>query len=263
MILKRLEKFIIESQVYNFIRFNFISEIVAELILNKTKTEIKYYSSFLCYNTSENLIFDVGANKGNKVKAFRKMGFKVVAIEPEKRSLETLYYRFGKDKKVIIVEKGISNNEETLKLQITESRSGLNTFSNKWVNILKTTEKNRWNQKYDFNTYYEVSVTTLDKLIECYGMPNFIKIDVEGFELNVILGLGVLPRYLSFESNLPEFISETIAIIERLSLQNLKVKYNYSTNNKLRSNKWLSKEEILDIVINLKLRYVEVICFAD
>lgn len=44
-----------------------------------------------------------------------------------------------------------------------------------------------------------VPVTTLDLLAREYGEPEFVKIDVEGFEINVLRGMTFRPRYLSFE----------------------------------------------------------------
>jgi len=44
-----------------------------------------------------------------------------------------------------------------------------------------------------------VPVTTLDALIARYGQPQFIKIDVEGFESQVLAGLSTPVPALSFE----------------------------------------------------------------
>jgi hypothetical protein len=45
-----------------------------------------------------------------------------------------------------------------------------------------------------------VPVTPLDALASEYGETEYVKIDVEGFEITVPRGMSFRPRYLSFES---------------------------------------------------------------
>lgn len=53
--------------------------------------------------------------------------------------------------------------------------------------------RERWDQSIP------VEVITLDQLIENYGLPHFCKIDVEGFEDQVLAGLSYPLPALSFE----------------------------------------------------------------
>lgn len=53
-----------------------------------------------------------------------------------------------------------------------------------------------------------VEVTTLDALIKEFGMPSYIKIDVEGYELEVIKGLCSAIPLVSFEFT-PELLDVT------------------------------------------------------
>ncbi|HUR67199.1 MAG TPA: FkbM family methyltransferase, partial [Chitinophagaceae bacterium] len=125
--LKKLEKIINNSPFYNITRFNPLTDLIIETRTGKTKKAVAFYSSFLDINSSNKLIFDIGANKGNKVNAFLKMGYKVIAVEPEKKALSTLRWRFGRNKSVTILDNGVSDKEKTLTIHIAENRSGLNT----------------------------------------------------------------------------------------------------------------------------------------
>lgn len=257
-ILKRIESVINRSPFYNFIRFNPLADLIIETRTGKTKKAIAFYSSFLDARSPNKLIFDIGANKGNKVNAFLKMGFKVVAVEPEKKSLSTLHYRF-KHKKVSIVEKGVSDKEGTLTINVAEGRSGLNTLSDKWVGSLGSKETNRWEEEHAFKKSYEVPITTLEKLFLEFGVPYYIKIDVEGYEKNVIKGLERSPSFISFETNLPEFCAETIDCILHLQSLSPGSTYNYSVKDELESNQWLSGEQMIALVEKGEIRYMEII----
>ena len=258
--LKKIESIINNSAFYNVIRFNPVTDLIIETSKKKTKKAIRFYSSFLDIHSANKLVYDIGANKGNKVKAFLKMGFRVIAVEPEKKALSTLYWRFGKNKNVTIIENGVSDKEGELTIHIAESRSGLNTLSDKWVNSLETEEGNRWHKKHSFKDSYTIKVTTLANLFSTYGLPYFIKIDVEGYESQVIKGMNYMPSFISFETNLPEFLKETIEIIKHLMSLSNKMVFNYSLSDKLESGKWFSSGEIISIINDPSIRYMEIIC---
>jgi FkbM family methyltransferase len=188
------------------------------------------------------------------------MGFNVLALEPEKKAISTLKWRFDKNKKVTIVENGVAEEEGELLMHIAGDRSGLNTLSDKWVNSLEEEKENRWHKKHAFKNSYKVKVTTLDQLFSQYGMPYFIKIDVEGYEKSVIRGMSRLPAFLSFETNLPEFMEETIECIEYINGLSGKTVFNYSRTDKPESVNWLSAEEIISIIKDPSIRYMEIIC---
>lgn len=258
--LKKIEALINRSPFYNIIRFNALTDLILEVKNRKTRKDINFYSSFLDLHSSNKLVYDIGANKGNKVKSFLKMGFRVIAIEPEKKALSTLYWRFSRNKNVTIVEQGVSDKEGTSDIHITDSRSGLNTLSDKWVNTLETGKDNRWQKKHSFKDSYTITVTTLDHLFALYGDPYFIKIDVEGYENRVIKGMHKLPAFVSFETNLPEFLQETMECIRHLTKLSDKIVFNYSLADKPASEKWLAGDEMMKIITNPSIRYMEIIC---
>ncbi len=63
-------------------------------------------------------------------------------------------------------------------------------------------------------------MTTRDKLIEEYGIPSFIRSDVEGYELEVLKGLSVPINMISFEYTVPEQfdrINQCIQVVKMVS----------------------------------------------
>jgi hypothetical protein len=77
-----------------------------------------------------------------------------------------------------------------------------------------------------------IEVTTLDSLIEEFGSPGFIKIDVEGYEFEVLSGLSRPVRALSFE--FPEYLAAASQRVERLcSLGNTEFNYSLGASMKL------------------------------
>lgn len=259
MILKKIEHLINRSPFYNLIRFNFFTDALIEWKTGRTKKAIDFYNSFLEKNTPNRIVFDIGANKGNKVKAFLKMGFKVIAVEPEKKALSTLHWRFGKNKNVVIVPKGVSDIEGELTIHIAEGRSGLNTLNEKWVNTLQSEKNNRWKTEHSFKKSYQVKITTPEQLFADHGLPYFMKIDVEGYENKVIRGIKSLPSYISFETNLPEFRDETLECIQTLTDLYPKIEFNYSFEDRLVSRDWVTGEAIRQLILRPDIRYMEII----
>jgi FkbM family methyltransferase len=255
-------KKIVRSKYYNFLRYSLIPNAIVEWKTNKTKKNIEFYASFLPVNKLKGaLIFDVGANKGNKTKAFLKLGCKVVCVEPEQKCLGTLRYRYANNPAVTIIDKGLSDKEGQMVLHIQEFRSGYNTLSDKWMDSLTQSDEGRGENAARFIEEYAVDITTLDHLISQLGKPFYIKIDVEGLELSVIKGLSQPVPFISFEANLPEFKSETIEIIRHIDrLSDGTARYNVAFEDELIQKEGLNLMEMISLMEGLKGDGFEIIC---
>jgi FkbM family methyltransferase len=128
-----------------------------------------------------NLVFDVGSNVGTTVEFFSQKANKVIGFEPNPRLVEILRKRFN-NRNVIIDSRGLSNEIGEKKFRIANADT-ISTFSEDWVN------NSRFTGGYSWNEGIIVDTTTLDSVIEQYGTPDYIKIDVEGYEFEVLTSL--------------------------------------------------------------------------
>lgn len=151
---------------------------------------IRFYSKFI---KKGDLCFDIGANNGSYTRYLLQIGAKVVCVEPQRECLKKLYEIYGNNKKVIIIGKAAGEKEQFSELFICEDSNYISTLSSKWR------EKSRFSKNYIWTKTQKVEVTTLDNLIQEHGLPKFCKIDVEGFELDVLKGLTNSIPFLCFE----------------------------------------------------------------
>lgn len=135
------------------------------------------------------LVFDVGANVGQRTGWFLELGCRVVAVEPQPFALEFV------DGQAVKVCAAVGHEDGVQPFYVCSSSNYLSTLSPEYVR-----------QVYEQpgiggNIYHESTtpVVTLDTLIGRYGVPGFAKIDVEGGELGVLQGLSEPLAALSFE----------------------------------------------------------------
>lgn len=152
-----------------------------------------FYSAFV---KPGDLVFDVGANIGAYSELFSEMGAAVVAVEPNPRCCERLR-KLARSSRVQVEECAVGDAPGKAKLRVCEE-SGISTLTNQWY------EKSLQSQHHSNSRWLgeiEVEVRTLDDLSAQYGVPDFVKIDVEGYDDHVIRGISFRPKALSFEFN--------------------------------------------------------------
>ena len=215
-----------------------------KIFISKKKRELsakrkKFYQQFL---TPNDIYFDVGANMGNRIEPIINEDIKIVAIEPQPKCIKRLERKF-KDK-IIIIPKGVGEVKEKKTMYIAKAHT-ISTFSKDFIKATK--ESGRFS-KYNWNKEISVDIDTLDNIISQHGKPSFIKIDVEGFEYQVLKGLTVPIKFISFEYTIPERKESILNCIDRIveiSNEN-KVFFNYSIGESMEwaLEKWLTPIEM-------------------
>jgi len=215
------------------------------LFRRKTKTIkrqdiVSFYSQFV---PPGGLIFDIGANIGNRIEIFLASGAKVVAVEPQATCVDILTKKFGN--KICIEQTGLSSSAGTREFYIA-NESTISTFSKEFISKTGGSrfKRNTWKESIQIN------VTTLDKLIEKYGIPDFCKIDVEGFEPEVIKGLSSKIPAISFEYCVPEMEDNLYECIQLLNMLDPSASFNYSVGESFNMalTEWLPFSDFLPLV---------------
>jgi FkbM family methyltransferase len=142
------------------------------------------------------LAFDIGSHVGDRIGSFRRCGARVVALEPQPLCARVIREIYGDDAGVTLVEAACGPRPGRLTLHINSANPTVTTASRDFVAAADGAggwEGQVWDQQI------EVPVTTLDALVAAHGRPDFVKIDVEGFEGDVLAGLSMALPSLSFE----------------------------------------------------------------
>jgi FkbM family methyltransferase len=142
------------------------------------------------------LAIDVGSHVGDRIASFRRLGARVLAVEPQPECARVIRAIHGRDERVELIEAACGAREGVTALYVNSANPTVSTASSAFVHAAagaRGWEGQSWDREI------EVPVTTLDALISTREMPAFAKIDVEGFEHDVLLGLTAPLPALSFE----------------------------------------------------------------
>ena len=204
----------------------------------------EFYARFLAPG---DLCFDVGANIGNRVKIFLKLGARVVAVEPQRECARVLESVFAGRPGFALVEKALGSADGRAEMLISDADT-ISSLSREWITAV--TESGRFaDQRWDRKRVVEV--TTLDQLVALHGVPAFIKIDVEGFESEVVRGLSRPVKALSLEYT-PECIESTLACVDHLAkLGEIQLNFSMAESMELSLPRWIDRNELSNFLMRL------------
>jgi FkbM family methyltransferase len=148
------------------------------------------------------LIFDIGMHEGDDAEYYLAKGFRVLSVDANPFLCEKARKRFAREIRY--------GRLTVLNLGITECSGELDFYI--------TTNKTDWSSfRYDFASRFDglvetikVRCITMASLIKEYGVPYYLKIDIEGHDQSAILSLDKvrdeLPRYVSVEATVDDFV---------------------------------------------------------
>jgi len=173
---------------------------------------------------NDNLIYDVGAHKGEDTELYLKKGFAVVAIEAIPEFCVLLEQKFSKylqEGQLKILNVAVSRTAGPIDFYIDENVSVWGTANSDWVarNMFLGAGKTR---------KISVQARPLMDIINEYGVPWYCKIDIEGNDLDALkslIGSPEAPPYISMESETRDWgrLMEEFLTFQKLGYSRYKV----------------------------------------
>jgi FkbM family methyltransferase len=203
---------------------------------------VRFYGQFI---EPGMLCFDVGANLGNRTEPFLLLGARVIAVEPQDNCAHTLMEKFGDNPNFTLVRQAVDKSSGSKEMFLSTSHT-LSSMSPQWIESMQARNLFpgcRWDNKV------VVQTTTLDSLIEQYGSPGFLKIDVEGFEYDVLQGLSAPVGVVSFEYTLGVLDPAINSIRHLDSLGPVQFNYSEAETLKLVMAQWVPGDQMISVLL--------------
>jgi FkbM family methyltransferase len=143
------------------------------------------------------LVFDIGANLGTLTRVFESIGAKVIAVEPNPDCLRHIELTTSTES-VKTLQAAIGEKGGLGVIQVSDRKDKMSSLSESWREAMSNENSHfvgLWKRELT------VPIVTLDSMVERFGRPFYVKIDVEGYEEQVLKGLSYCPPLLSFEFN--------------------------------------------------------------
>ncbi|MGE3840325.1 MAG: FkbM family methyltransferase [Vicinamibacterales bacterium] len=190
---------------------------------------------------SGDLAFDVGAHAGNRARALAALGCRVVLFEPQPAFASMLRY-FGAPPEWTVVEAAVSAAPGSANLDVSYRTPTVTTQRSDWQRA-RAAESGF--QHVVWNERITVAQTTLDAAIAQFGVPAFVKIDVEGAEFDVLTGVHQPLACLSFEY-LPTTLEDVGRCLARLrELGTYELNWSVGETYRLAAEHWLDPDALV------------------
>ena len=209
---------------------------------------LRFYAPFI---GSDDICFDIGANRGVRTKIFRRLAARVVAVEPQRSCTAILHGAYDRDANISVVSAACGAAPGSAVMHVSDIDI-LSSLSEEWISAVSGSGRfgGGWTREEP------CVVVTLDDLIHSYGRPSFIKIDVEGYELNVLRGLTRPVPCVSFEFT-PERFDAAVECADYLCALGLS-QFNVSWGDSfaLFLDSWLGRDPMISLLQRYREDYV-------
>jgi hypothetical protein len=215
-----------------FYRPGTFSRLFNQDYLAKFNQEISFYSALL---KPSDLCFDVGANIGEKSEVLLKVGANVIAFEPQPDCVQELQARcFPYRNRIEIIQSTVGAEIGEAELYISSYSSATSSLFQDWSEGSKT---------------IKLPMTTLDQAITKFGIPSYCKIDVEGWEFEVLKGLTQPIPLISIEYHLGQrdidIVIECLSYLSRFG--ELLINITTAENLAFSLPEWVTLEQFLEL----------------
>jgi FkbM family methyltransferase len=162
----------------------------------------------------ESLIFDIGCHDGQDSDFYLKKGFTVVAVEANPALCVDLRRQFAAaiaEGRFVLVEQAIAEREGEVEFFVNLKASIWGTIRENWAdrNAAIGAESKK----------IVVPSVKFASLIEQFGVPHYLKIDIEGADLLCLEGLlasNDKPAFLSIEIEHRSFLRDEMKLLRKL-----------------------------------------------
>jgi FkbM family methyltransferase len=212
--------------------------------LNQSRRMRAFYSALLPKGA---LVFDIGANVGTMTNVFVAACARVVAIDANPDCVRHVELTTSRSE-VEIVHAAVGAENGHAVLKVSDRKDKMSSLSDEWREAVS-----KENHQYVgmWNREVSVPMITLDTLIERFGLPFYIKIDVEGYEDQVIDGLSQCPQLLSFEFN-TVFLAPARRALESCVFDKATFNYTLVDPVKFELDVWVTRDDLESRILDAK-----------